>query len=234
MIYRLGTDQLLNKLFPNQEAKPDAGYDIAIEFDCDSIADKNDYLNNISNLKRHVLGGPLDKAFTALASKSSSTGPISIINYRKTESFFVVPAPSKVTVIFLVDFDDVTDKALAKVFLQEFAEAQRAVRTAPPVSYSKEPPGELSSISFPYNADAAGFLSFALEERHVQGNKIEGAINMLTGFRNYLHYHIKSSKTYLHMRMRKKVVGWLQVLNRAVPEVETEKKTAAGKTFTRK
>ena len=66
------------------------------------------------------------------------------------------------------------------------------------------------------------------------GNKKSAAITMLTGFRNYLHYHIKASKTYLHMRMRKKVVGWLKVLNRAVPEVEKEKKTAAGKTFTRK
>jgi actin related protein 2/3 complex, subunit 2 len=102
------------------------------------------------------------------------------------------------------------------------------------VSYSREPPGELSNVSFPYNSNAAGFISFALEERHVQGDKKDAAITMLTGFRNYLHYHIKSSKTYLHMRMRKKVVGWLQVLNRAVPEVETEKKTAAGKTFTRK
>lgn len=37
------------------------------------------------------------------------------------------------------------------------------------------------------------------------------------------------------MRMRKRVAGWMLVLNRAVPEYEnTEKKTAAGKTFTRK
>jgi hypothetical protein len=36
------------------------------------------------------------------------------------------------------------------------------------------------------------------------------------------------------MRMRKRVAGWMQVLNRAVPEVETEKKTATGKTFERK
>ena len=181
-----------------------------------------------------MLSGPIDRAFTALAAKSSAKLPVVVINYRKTESFFVCSSPSKVTIVFLVDFDDVTDKALARVFLQEFAEAQRTVRTAPPVSYSKEPPGELASVSFPYNADAAGFISFAFEERHVSGPKKDAAITMITGFRNYLHYHIKSSKTYLHMRMRKKVVGWLQVLNRAIPEVETEKKTAAGKSFVRK
>jgi len=114
-------------------------------------------------------------------------------------------------------------------------EAQRLVRTAPPVSFSKEPPLELANARFAYNADAIGFLSFALEERHVAGDKAAAhAVTMLTGFRPYLHYHIKCSKTYLHMRMRKKVAGWMQVLNRAIPEVESEKKTMAGKTFVRK
>jgi hypothetical protein len=34
--------------------------------------------------------------------------------------------------------------------------------------------------------------------------------------------------------MRQRVAGWLQVLNRAIPAKETEKKTSAGKTFVRK
>lgn len=121
---------------------------------------------------------------------------------------------------------------------------------------------ELADVQFEYANDIAGFLSFGLEKRyvkisphhryffpvttyyffvrpralnrHVQGERMQTAITLLLGFRNYLHYHIKCSKTYLHMRMRKRVAGWMQVLNRAVPEVETEKKTAAGKTFSRK
>lgn len=43
-------------------------------------------------------------------------------------------------------------------------------------------------------------------------------VTLLSSLRNYLMYHIKASKTYLHMRMRRKVAGWLQVLNRAVHE----------------
>ena len=35
-------------------------------------------------------------------------------------------------------------------------------------------------------------------------------MTLLTGFRNYLHYHLKATKTYMHMRMRKRVVGLLQ------------------------
>lgn len=230
-----GSKEVIDRIFPNQEATPSEGYDMAIEFDCDSLSNPAEFLENISNLKMYVMGGPIDRALTALATKSSSAAAPVVINYRKEESYFVCPAASKVTVIFLVDFDDVTDKALARVFLQEFAESQRLVRTAPPVSYStKEPPLEIANISFPYNKDSAGFISFALEESHVAGDKKVGAVALMSGFRNYLHYHIKSSKTYLHMRMRKKVVGWLKVLNRAIPETEKEKKTAAGKTFTRK
>jgi actin related protein 2/3 complex subunit 2 len=122
--------------------------------------------------------------------------------------------------------------------LQEFLEAQRVVRNAPPVSFSpRDPPGELLKLAQPFaggRSDAAGYLSFAIEERHLTGANKAKAITLLTGFRNYLHYHIKCSKTYLHMRMRKRVAGWMQVLNRALPDVEGEKKTAAGKTFTRK
>ena len=230
----IGAQEVLDRHFPGMETSPDAGFDIAIQFDCDSLSNPESFLEEISNLKRHISSGPLDRAFSALNAKTSGSLPLMSTNYRKSEIMFVCPAASKVVVVFLVDFNDTTDKALARVFLQEFVEAQRMVRTAPPVSFSREPPGELAGLSFPYNADAAGFISFALEERHVTGARQDAAISLLVGFRNYLHYHIKCSKTYLHMRMRKKVSGWMQVLNRAMPDVETEKKTAAGKTFTRK
>lgn len=216
---------------------PDSGFNVAIQFNCDQLRDPEQFLERICDLKRHVLGGPMEKAFTALTAGSSEGLPILKFDYRPSESIFVCPSTSKIVVIFLVDFIDPTDKAVARIFLQEFVEAQRTVRTAPPVSFSKEPPGELTgpgAPTFSSNADAAGFISFALEERHVKGDRMDVAVTLLTGFRNYLHYHIKCSKTYLHMRMRKRVAGWLQVLNRAVPEVETEKKTAGGKTFSRK
>lgn len=215
------------------ETRPDAGFDVAIEFDCDNLANPEETLTQLSQIKRHILGGPLHKAFTALATKANPLESCAI-NYRKNEMMYVCPTASKVVVVFLMDFSDPTDQAIARVFLKEFEEAQRTVRTAPPVAFTREPPGEVASLVGNYNTDAAGFLSFAFEDRHVVGPQIETAVTMLTGFRDYLQYHIKCSKTYLHMRMRKRVAGWLQILNRAVPEVESEKKNAAGKTFTRK
>lgn len=216
------------------EVKPDEGFNFAIQIDLKNINKPEELLKNISQIKMHLLGGPLDSAFTALVSKRSISNKVVSINYRPNETMFICPSESKVVVVFLVDFADITDKALAKIFLTQFMEAQRTIRTAPTVSFSKEPPLELAGERFSYSSEVIGFMSFGLEVRHIQGERKEAAIALLTGFRSYLHYHIKCSKTYLHMRMRKNVATWLQVLNRARPEVETEKKTMAGKTFVRK
>ena len=57
-------------------------------------------------------------------------------------------------------------------------------------------------------------------------------INRIQLFRDYLHYHIKCSKAYMHSRMRHRVAEFLKVLNRAKPEVATqERRTATGRTF---
>lgn len=231
---KFGSADLLARLFPGMETTPADGFDFALEFDCDSLSDPSGFLESVSMLKRHVAGGPLNRAFDALLQNSSDNLPVMIVQYRKTEAMFICSSASKVVVIFQINFADTTDRAVAKVFLQEFVEAQRTVRTSPPVNYSRERPGELEGINYNFPTETAGFLSFAVEHRHLTGDGKEKAITLLTGFRNYLHYHIKCSKTYLHMRMRKRVAGWMQVLNRARPDVEGEKKTASGKTFARK
>ncbi|ELK35114.1 Actin-related protein 2/3 complex subunit 2 [Myotis davidii] len=51
-------------------------------------------------------------------------------------------------------------------------------------------------------------------------------------FRDYLHHHIKCSKTYLHTCMRAKTSNFLKVLNCTYPDAEKkEMKTIPGKTF---
>lgn len=217
------------------ETAPDAGYDLAIEFNCDDLPAPELFLNDVSEIRRHVAAGPYEQAFQALLNHKTTNPPLAVVKFRQTETVYISSSAEKVAVIFLIEFPDVTDNAIARVFLQEFVEAQRTLRQAPPVAFTREPPGELASLNISAKFSSyAGFISFSLEERHVAGGKMDSAITVLSGFRNYLHYHIKCSKTYLHMRMRKRAAGWLQVLNRAVPVVETEKKTAAGKTFVRK
>jgi actin related protein 2/3 complex subunit 2 len=81
------------------------------------------------------------------------------------------------------------------------------------------------------------FLTLAIFPSHVETEeKRSKTVTLIQSLRNYLHYHIKASKTYLHIRMRKRVDLLLQVLNRARPEKDpskTQKKTITGRTFTR-
>jgi actin related protein 2/3 complex subunit 2 len=99
--------------------------------------------------------------------------------------------------------------------------------------------------------------------RHFEGAKRDSTIDLIHTFRDYLHYHIKCSKAYLHQRMRARTSALLkvraaasaaslcrilrrmanvwgcliriQVLNRARPEAEKkERKTVSGKTFVKK
>ena len=82
-----------------------------------------------------------------------------------------------------------------------------------------------------------GYVSLTVFARHVDSTeKLAKKVDLCLAFRHYLHYHIKAAKTNLHMRMRRKVRGWLQVLNRAAlaSEAPREKKTISGRTFTRK
>lgn len=54
--------------------------------------------------------------------------------------------------------------------------------------------------------------------RHTTGAARDNTIDLLHMFRDYLHYHIKCSKVYVHSRMRAKAGELLKVLNRARPQ----------------
>lgn len=55
---------------------------------------------------------------------------------------------------------------------------------------------------------------------------MDATISHIQLFRDYLHYHIKCSKAYMHSRMRARVAEFLKVLNRAKMENrEVERKT---------
>lgn len=76
-------------------------------------------------------------------------------------------------------------------------------------------------------AQFGNFLFFTvLFPRHTNRTTRDNTINLIHIFRDYLHYHIKCSKAYIHSRMRAKTSDFLKVLNRARPEPKNiEKKT---------
>lgn len=171
--------------------------------------------------------------------------PTMAIHYRDEESFYVKAMADRVTVIFSTTFKEETDRILGKVFLQEFVDARRqpAIQNAPQVLYSaKEVPLELRGLvkqGFNQSGSSTdvGHVTFVLFPRHFNSAVTrEDTVSQIQMFRDYFHYHIKCSKSYLHSRMRARVTSFLKVLNRAKPEKkeeQREKKLVSGKTFRR-
>ena len=70
------------------------------------------------------------------------------------------------------------------------------------------------------------FIKIVLTPKHTSPQKRESTINLISMLRNYLHYHLKCSKAYLHQRMREKTSDFLKELNKAKPVKEDkERKT---------
>jgi len=231
-------NEIMESVYPGMSVEPDSGFDFAISFDLDNLTmEPNELLTKVTTIRRYLLGAPIIKALNGLKDGTGSALPTMNIEMRQSEGLFIKPAADRCTVIYALQFTEETDRAVARVMLTQFAKESSKVNGAPPCSYSeaRNPPMEIRDLpGIDKYAHGCGFISFVIFASHISDpEKFEKSVTMLTTFRNYIHYHIKASKTYLHMRMRKKVQGWLQVLNRAVHEQEKEAKTASGKTFKR-
>jgi len=211
---------------------PENGYDFSISFpmsECNAAS-----ATKVSLLKTQAFSAPFDKVFAAVNSGGQAP-PMMTLNHRVGEAIYIKPEGDRVIVIFSIAFKDSDDQVLAKVFLQEFADARRKMNNAPSVSFAqKEAPLELKGVKGVVEGESQGFVSFVMFKGHLSDKNRTKTIQSLQTFRNYLHYHIKCSKAYLHTRMRNRVFNLLQVLNRAKMEREVEKKTATGKSFVRK
>lgn len=236
IISKNGGTAKLDAIFPGMLSDADSGYDVALEFDLDTLKDPADFLEQMSDVKKHLIGAPMEVALNALKKGTVTNSDLVRVTVRGDHSIFIVPKTDRVVIILHVLFNESTDKSLSRIFMQEFVEAKRTVTglSIPNVSYTKDAPTELAGQAFGNLSETSGFLLFQFEKRTLEGaDCVPAAVHLLTGFRAYLLYHIKATKTYLHMRMRKRVADWLQVLNRAKPKSDEtkEKKGISGKTL---
>ncbi|CAI5723344.1 unnamed protein product [Hyaloperonospora brassicae] len=237
----LGAQQMFAATYPEfQHVAPKAGFDFSLQVNVDLVTPDNaaSFIDRIAVLKRNIIAAPFEQCFEALQNGNANTLSPVQIPYRRNETIYVLPQADRIVIVYSVCFDDKTDQAIARVFLQEFVDTRRTVNNAPPVAFGKDPPLELRGAPGLRNSpDLVGYLSLAIFPTHVDTTeKRIKAATLVQGLRNYLHYHIKASKTYLHIRMRKRVDLLLQVLNRARPEKDqskTQKKTITGRTFAR-
>lgn len=105
------------------------------------------------------------------------------------------------------------------MFLQEFREGKRAAQNAPQVLFTRDPPAGIAEEGA-LTGEKVGYITFVLFPRHTNKQAKDNTIDLIHLFRNYLHYHIKCSKAYIHSRMRAKTADFLKVLNRAKPETK--------------
>lgn len=179
---------------------------------------------SLYNVRSIILGCRLTDQFKRLSNKKESFSksengydesfmiPIQR-RCRINHSMVVTSSGSdRIIVVIPVVFADATDKALAKLFLQQFQGAQRmsSAKNAPICDFRRpnDPPREVNSVDALKNVcvdDLAGFISFTFLDNQFQSEDDQRKVtNNLLMILDFLDYHVKCSKSYMHMRMRHK------------------------------
>ncbi|KAK0070545.1 actin-related protein 2/3 complex subunit 2 [Biomphalaria pfeifferi] len=227
-----GADELIKREYSDLLITTESGYNVSIVFDLEKIPDNwQELVNKASLLKRNCFASVFEKYFQ-FQENGVDENSRAVIHYRDDETMYVEAKKDRVTVIFSTIFKDNDDIVIGKVFMQEFKEGRRKYQQAPQVLFShKEPPQELQNTDA-RTGENIGYITFVLFPRHTSKAARDNTINLIHMLRDYLHYHIKCSKAYIHQSMRAKTSEFLKVLNRARPEIkDREKKTITGKTF---
>lgn len=228
--------------------------DYHAKYTLQSTEQRDTFFKNLALLKRNALAAPFELGFQAqkqLEAAGSGQGDLMALHYRDEEAIYVQASSDRVTVIFSTMFREETDRVFGKVFLQvgplslvpctvvlcgldmqEFVDARRlpTIQSAPQVLYTtREPPLEIRHLPGLNDSEDVGYVTFVLFPRHFANVIVANTtITHIQLFRDYLHYHIKCSKAYMHSRMRHRVSEFQKVLNRA----KTEQATVERKTVT--
>ncbi|ESO86249.1 hypothetical protein LOTGIDRAFT_220774 [Lottia gigantea] len=229
-----GADTLIKREYCDYLTSPEAGYNVSLLYNLESVPqDYEEVAKKAALLKRNCFASVFEKYFD-YQQKGTEGRERAVIHYRDDETMYVEAKKDRVTVIFSTIFKDNDDVVIGKVFMQEFKEGRRKYQQAPQVLFShREPPQELQDTDA-RTGDNICYITFVLFPRHTSPAARDNTINLIHTLRDYLHYHIKCSKAYIHQRMRAKTSDFLKVLNRARPEnKEKEKKTITGRTFNR-
>jgi actin related protein 2/3 complex subunit 2 len=222
------------------QAEPD--YNVSLQIDLEQVPAEPEareaFVKSIALFKRNAVAAPFELGFKTQKelADTNKMGELMQIHYRDEEAIYVQASHDRVTVIFSTIFQDETDRIFGRLFLQEFVDARRqpSIQNAPQVLYSsRDPPLEIRHLPNLRNTEDIGYVTFVLFPRHFANpNVASTTISHIQLFRDYLHYHIKCSKAYMHSRMRHRVSEFQKVLNRAKMEVATaERKTVSGRTM---
>lgn len=199
----------------------DSDYDVTLCVSLDAVTDAT--VRKFAALRKTILAAPLQHAIAIQTQNDKTTAGSSAftLSLGGDDSMTVAPVSDHIVVVFSTSFPDASDVILARVFLQEFHDIRQGhgLQDAPAVLFGKEPPQDVAHLFPPARTTDLNYITFVLFPRHyATPSQIDHLLDTLPSFRDYLHYHIKCSKAYLHQRMRAKTADFLKILNRAKPE----------------
>ncbi|KAK7678526.1 hypothetical protein QCA50_010933 [Cerrena zonata] len=245
-LLKYGVNDVLKREYGSMvRAEPEPEYNVSLDLDLEQFPPEGEqrdaFIKSIAMIKRNALAAPFELAFQSqkqLENAGSGQGELMALHYRDEEAIYVQASPDRVTVFFSTVFKEETDRIFGKVFLQEFVDARRlpTIQSAPQVLYTtRDPPLEIRHVPGLIDSEDVGYVTFVLFPRHFAHPEVAAStISHIQLFRDYLHYHIKCSKAYMHSRMRFRVTEFQKVLNRAKTEAAvSDRKTASGRSMIR-
>ncbi|KNZ57072.1 hypothetical protein VP01_2250g4 [Puccinia sorghi] len=193
----------------SQEIEPD--YDISLIFEVEKLPtdpeERSALVRSVALLKRNALAAPFERAFAIQKTLEANPPSPDAPPRDPNQDLMALNYRPEEAIYVIPNVDRVT-----VIFSTIFREDTDMV-------YGKV------------------FLQVSLRRKIWDMLHLEVAFSTISRiqlFRDYLHYHIKASKAYLHSRMRARTNEFLKILNRAKPEVlDKERKTASGRTFVR-
>ena len=211
-------DQIYGPLRAPQSAP---GYDMRLDINLDAAeGERAAIVEKVSKFRENLIGSILTPHFDAMLEKKAidrtvleiGGGDIMVVGNTRDNGLFVS---------FCLRIADNDDAALAMVLLKAYAEGGHQ-SGAPPAKFSPDRPPEMEGVDVPRDRNT-GFLTFSLFATQATKEARGKAITLFSNFRAYVRFHLKSTKSYLHSRMRRRVDSWVQVMNRAKPELAARK-----------
>jgi len=233
-----GGTEYYERLYGSIKTDPVEPYTHAIKFKLEGMepAQQKETITLAARLRANLMAAPFIWVAEQFSNKASFA-PFEI-PYRPTtqESIYITPSENGAVATFSIRFSDPGDRIIGGVFFQELKAARTKVNSAPGINFGFEVPQDLQTFNLPpayTETNNFGFVSLILGPSQLsEAKRIQTGYNVPM-FRNYLHYHIKCTKAFLHQRMRARTNLLLRELAAARPQPKkVVKRTAQGKIIT--
>mgnify|MGYP001091386317 CR=1 FL=1 len=232
-------EEYFNKLYGDIKIDPfpvkesPVAYTHAVKFTLfdKSAEEQKKLITLVCRLKANILAIPF-QFVASLVKEKSNFSPIEIPYRGATgESIYITPTEKGAAATYSIRFSDEGDKVVGGVFFQELSAARQRVPSAPSVTYSNDPPSDLSTFKLPARDQKLfAYVTIGMQEAQLSDRKIQDTGYYMPLFRDYLHYHIKCAKGFMHQKMRARTANMLKILDAAKPEPKHKvKRTITGK-----